>query len=134
MITLSTFKDRIDTTGEWAKRCARNHYYSLEYLRGIFDGQSRLILDLVTCLDESQYPQIIKSEDKDLIGYVDVFDFFYPIYLDDYGQCYYTKIEDKEHSFGTYNTEIIQELVSLVLSNMITKIWKEVERIYHEQS
>ena len=27
-----------------------------------------------------------------------------PIYIDDYGQCYFTKFDDTMHSGGTYNT------------------------------
>lgn len=132
MITLSTFKDRLDTTAEWARRGARSKFYSLEFLRGVIEGTHRVLLDFSS---ELEYPELIKSEDnkkeKDLVGYIEIFDYFYPIYLDDYGQSFYTILDEKEYSFGTYNTEIAPDLVGLVLGKMTRDALKEIEEIYN---
>lgn len=132
MITLSTFKDRLDTIAEWARRGARNKFYSLEFLRGVIEGTHRVLLDFSS---ELEYPEMIKSEsaqqEKDLVGYIEIFDYFYPIYLDDYGQSFYTLIDGKEYSFGTYNTEIASDLVGLVLGKLTRDILVEIEEIYN---
>ena len=132
MITLSTFKDRLDTIAEWARRCARSKFYSLEFLRGVIEGTYRVLLDFSA---ELEYPNLIKPEgtkkEKDLVGYIEVFDYFYPIYLDDYGQSFYTLIDEKEYSFGAYNAEISSDLVGIVLAKLARDILKEIEEIYN---
>lgn len=37
-----------------------------------------------------------------------------PIYLDDYGQCYYAKLENEEISFGSFNTNWQEDLKYLI--------------------
>lgn len=132
MITLSTFKDRLDIIAEWARRGARNKFYSLEFLRGVIEGTHRVLLDFSA---ELEYPEMIKPEsaqqEKDLVGYIEIFDYFYPIYLDDYGQSFYTLIDGKEYSFGTYNTDIAPDLVGLVLGKLTQDILVEIEEIYN---
>lgn len=37
-----------------------------------------------------------------------------PVYVDDYGQCYYFLYNGKSYSCGTYNSDYIGEIVSVV--------------------
>ena len=124
---LEFYEDKIS----YIKRCAKNRYFSLEYIKGYMSCLYTFFrkMKIEECRLETSNLMLVKRADKD-----DIFGFLeyrgvYPVYLDDYGQCLYIKFENKEFSGGTFNSSPELEFSDFIDDCLYMKTLKEIEAI-----
>lgn len=110
--------------------------YPAQYLKGYFEGTFSILKQLVVWEDLEDLPKLEVLNEKDnfkqiegleIVYKINIFDNYYPVYLNDYGQCYCILIDDKLISFGSYNSEIEIGSVYEVFLNIFNKDFKKLE-------
>ena len=123
---LEFYEDKIS----YIKRCAKNRYFSLEYIKGymscLYTFFRRMKLEVEECRPEDLKLKLVKRANED-----DVFGFLeyrgvHPVYLDDYGQCFYIKFQNKEWSGGTFNSSPEIEFSDFIDDCLYMKALKEI--------
>ncbi len=72
---------------------------------------------MINGVSSKNYPykyDCFKDSKDDLVGEVEYRDYKVLIYMDDYGQQYYCKIDNEEIGFGAYNTWWLEDLLSII--------------------
>lgn len=129
---LEFYEDKIS----YIKRCAKKRYFSLEYIKGYMS-----CLNAVFRRMKLECPEVLNLEIKyaaaaaataeddskdDIFGFLE-YRGVHPVYLDDYGQCFYIKFENKEFSGGTFNSYPELEFSDFIDDCLYMKTLKEIE-------
>jgi hypothetical protein len=115
MKTLDSIKNDYDYHMEWLFRQVKTACYNIEYLKGLAEGLYIVYSSLISQLPYDAYPKITRcAGSDDQIGFIEIFNEMYPIYLDDPGQSFYIKLQDKEYGLGSFNTCIEPDVAYIV--------------------
>lgn len=125
---LDKLKLYYDMATNYVKRTIDNT--NIEYCKGYLFATYNAIKEMLLNIEQLPKLEPITQEDLnsfsfeqglDLVYKINIFNNWYPIYLDDYGQSYGIFVDNSYYSFGTYNLDIEFSAVSQVLSCIYRK-------------
>lgn len=124
MLRICNVKDKFDTLFERLVRLKDKYTKekALSELKGVYEACRSF---LAWGVDDYEDYEDLKGD-----SVFNCFGVKCELLIDDYGQCYVLKINEKEFGLGTYNSNIASDIVTLAFDEYYNECYKKLENLF----